>query len=100
MRYCKPIKGAKFRGPPPPCIIFKGKGTGITAAERVKYHKDVSVHFNKSAWVDDKFARKWVTIFRRYPGIEQAKNMKKPVVLFLDNLGSQTRRGFKRQLRK
>jgi hypothetical protein len=35
------MKAAKFRGQSLPRIIFKGKGTGITAAERAKNHKDV-----------------------------------------------------------
>jgi hypothetical protein len=50
--------------------------------------------------VDDNFAKEWVKIFRRYSGIEKANDLKKAVVLFLDNLGLQTRRGCKRQLKK
>ena len=50
--------------------------------------------------MDDNFAKEWVKIFRRYSGIEKANDLKKAVVLFFDNLGSQTRRDFKRQLKK
>jgi hypothetical protein len=94
------MEGADRRGQPEACVIFKGMGTGITEEERQQYHKSVSVHFNKSAWVNDEFAMKWVEIFKDYPGVAQAKDKRKAIICFFDNLGAQTRGDFKRELLK
>jgi hypothetical protein len=42
-----------------PGIIFRGKGQ-IDKAERNKYHKNVEVFFQASAWADRKVCVKWV----------------------------------------
>ena len=80
--------------------MFKGMGTGITEEERRRYHKAVSVHFIKSAWVNNEFVMKWIEIFKHYPGVAQAKDKRKAILCFFDNHGAQTRGDFKRELLK
>ena len=43
-----------------PLIVFRGKGTRITAAEKSTWDKRVRVHFQPNAWVDESVMIEWL----------------------------------------
>jgi len=71
-------------------IIFRGTGKGIKETERLAYHPDVDIYFQKNAWADTEFSVEWVnkTLAKVVEGVDR-------YALFLDNLTAQQTTEFK-----
>ena len=71
-------------------IIFRGRGKGIKETERLAYHPDVDIYFQKNAWADTEVFVQWVnkTLAKAVEGLDHYS-------LFLDNLTAQQTTDFK-----
>lgn len=71
-------------------IIFRGTGKGIKEIEKLAYHPDVDVYFQKNAWADIQVSIEWVnkTLAKAVDGLDR-------YALFLDNLTAQQTIEFK-----
>ena len=71
-------------------IIFRGTGKGIKQTERMAYHPDVDIYFQKNTWADTAVSVEWAnkTLAAAVEGLDR-------FVLFLDNLTAQQSSEFK-----
>ena len=78
-----------------PAIIFRGTGLRIKESEKLQYHKDVDVYWQKKAWVDTPVAVEWVKkTFSKVTSTEEES------LLLCDNLSAQTSEDFLEALRR
>ena len=65
-------------------IIFRGQGKRISLDEKIAWHQDVDVYWQRNAWADTKVSLECVkgTLSKSVQGLDR-------FVLFLDNLKSQ-----------
>lgn len=74
-------------------IIFRGQGKRLSKVERESWDRRVNVQFQKKAWADDEFCRRWAeTEFANF----HAEHIETEAesVLFCDNLSGQTHPSF------
>ncbi len=67
-------------------IIFRGKGKRISENEKMAYHQDVDVYWQKNAWADTEFSIKWMEQTLK-PAVKDNENSE--FLLFCDNLSAQ-----------
>eukprot|EP00656_Telonema_subtile_P040205 TRINITY_DN4526_c0_g1_i2.p1 TRINITY_DN4526_c0_g1~~TRINITY_DN4526_c0_g1_i2.p1 ORF type:complete len:397 (-),score=39.76 TRINITY_DN4526_c0_g1_i2:153-1343(-) len=86
------VPDAPRRGQPRLCVIFRGTGKRISAAELAEYHADVHVMWQPKAWADATTSNRYVV---DYCVDEICKAELEPGTFHLvtcDNLGSQTKK--------
>ena len=77
-----------------PAIIFRGTGTRIRKDEKLQWHPEVDVYWQKCAWVNGKIAVDWVNgTFK-----DSIANLPGEHLLFLDNLGAHKEAPFEEAL--
>ena len=83
---------------PPLALIFRGKGH-VFEKEKDGYHPLVRVHYNEAAWATRLFCEEWATkdfiphIKSLQPGWLETEQQDQ-VLLYMDSLDAQRRRGF------
>ena len=72
-------------------IIFRGAGKIVRADEKLAWHRDVDVYWQKNAWADTEFSINWAqnTLAKSVADLER-------FALFLDNLTAQESDSFKK----
>jgi hypothetical protein len=75
---------------PRPSIIFRGKGTRVSAVEKSAYHPNVKVFFQPKAWADSPFCEEWIKWFATEVGEPEEEKL-----LLCDNLAGQVAEGFR-----
>ena len=83
----------------PCCLVFRGKGLRISAAERAAYDPRVKVFFQPKAWVDKAILTEITEFFIEFEK-STSYGIEKEALWLGDNLHCQTRPEFRAQMRE
>ncbi len=101
--------GNRAKCQPRPALIFRGTGTRLKEEERLAYHKDVDVYWQRNAWADTATSTMWaentLATFIAAAKQEEAEMGQEwrdddTFVLLCDNLNSQLTTSFKTAVKK